>query len=305
MFRVTIQCSGLSPEKEEDSVEIAVSAIVNMLVLSSMYIVVALGFAFLFSILGILNLAHGALYMVGGYLCFQLVEGWHLNGWLSLIIATAIVGAFGLFLEKFCFRPFSWDLNRIIIICIAISVALTNTVNIMVGVTVRSIPAFVSGVIKAGAFSLSSERLVTFIIGGCLLAFMVWFINKTRTGQQMQAISQNLTASKLTGINVFRVSALACAMACALAALAGCLMGAYLNLNTFMGDTILWKAIVILTLGGIGSIGGIFFAGIIIGSLDAILPVFVTGATSDAIALGIIIVILIFRPQGFFGHEVT
>jgi branched-chain amino acid transport system permease protein len=274
-----------------------------MLVLSSMYILVALGFAFLFSIMGILNFAHGAIYMVGGYICYQFAVEYGLNQWISLLLAVLIVASFGLFLEKFCFRPLFGDLNRTIMVSIGIIVVLETTVNILVGTSTRSLPAFIPGILRAGVISLSAERLVTFIIGGVLLGIIVWFINTTKQGQQMQAVSQSLEGAVLQGIEVHHISAIACVMACALAAIAGCLMGAFLSLTPFMGDYMLVKALELVILGGIGSVTGIFFAGLIIGSLDATLPLFISGAASQAIALGIIIVILLFRPQGFFGRE--
>ena len=283
--------------------ELTVTTLINMLVLSSMYILVALGFAFLFSIMGILNFAHGAIYMVGGYICYQFAVEYGLNQWLSLLLSVLIVASFGLFLERFCFRPLFGDLNRTIVVSIGIIVVLENTVNILVGTSTRSLPAFVPGILRAGALSLSAERLVTFLIGGALLAAIIWFIRRTKPGQQMQAISQNLEGAALQGISIHRISALACVMACGLAAVAGCLMGAFLNLTPFMGDYMLVKAIELVILGGIGSMGGIFFAGLIIGSLDATLPLFISGAASQAVALGIIVVILLFRPQGFFGRE--
>jgi branched-chain amino acid transport system permease protein len=132
---------------------------------------------------------------------------------------------------------------------------------------------------------------------------MVSFIKKAKLGQQMQAVSQNTEGAALQGISVNRVSALACILACGLAAVAGCLMGAIFNLSPFMGGHMLLKALELVILGGIGSIGGIFFAGILIGTLDATLPLFIGGAASEAIGLSIIIIVLLFRPQGFFGRE--
>jgi branched-chain amino acid transport system permease protein len=285
--------------------QLGVTTLINMLVLSSMYILVALGFVFLFNIMGILNFAHGVIYMVGGYICFQFAVGFGLNIWLSLVLTVAVVSCLGLFLERFCFGPFFRDLNFTIVICIGIILVLENAVNMTVGTSTRSIPAFVPGILKAGIISLSLQRLITFIIGGALLAITLWFFRSTRLGQQMQAASQNLEGAALQGISIHRVSAIACAIACGLAALAGCLMGAYLNLTPFMGDDMLIKVLEILILGGIGSISGTVFAGLIIGSLDAVLPLFISGAASQAVALGVIIVILLFRPQGFFGREVS
>jgi branched-chain amino acid transport system permease protein len=253
--------------------------------------------------MGILNFAHGAIYMVSGYICYQLAVEWGLNQWVSLLLSVIIIGAFGLFLEKYCFRPFFGNLKRTIVVCIAIIIILETTVNVTVGTLVRSLPAFVPGILMAGIISISAEKLITFVIGGSLLAAMVSFIKKTKLGQQMQAVSQNTEGAALQGISVYRVSALACTLACGLAAVAGCLMGAIFNLSPFMGGHMLLKALELVILGGIGSIGGIFFAGILIGTLDATLPLFIGGAASEAIGLGVIIIVLLFRPQGFFGRE--
>jgi len=283
--------------------QLTLITVVNALVLSSMYILVALGFAFLFSIMGILNFAHGAIYMVSGYICYQLAVEWGVNQWLSLLLSVMIVGAFGLFLEKYCFRPFFGNLNRTIVVCIAIIIILETTVNVTVGTLVRSLPAFVPGILRTGFISVSAEKLVTVMIGGSLLAAMIWFIRRTKLGQQMQAISQDVEGAALQGISVHRISALACVLACGLAAVAGCLMGAIFNLSPFMGGHMLLKALELVILGGIGSVGGIFFAGLIIGTLDATLPLLIGGAASEAIGVGVIITVLLFRPQGFFGRE--
>ena len=270
-----------------------------------MYILVALGFAFLISIMGIVNFSHGAIYMVAGYICFQLAVEYGWNQWISLIVATAVVSAFGLFLERYCFRFATENLDRMIVITIAIIVILENFVNVTVGVFVRALPSFAPGILKVGSLSFSMEKVLTFLIGGTLLAAIIWFTRRTTLGLQMQAVSQNLAGATLQGINVHRISALACAMSCGMAAIAGCLMGAIFNLGPYMGHNILVKALELVILGGIGSVGGIFFAGVIIGTMDAVLPILTNGPTSQAIALAIIITILVFRPQGFLGRQLA
>lgn len=284
--------------------EIAAETAVNALVLSSMYILVALGFALLLSIMGVLNFAHGAIYMVGGYICYQLAVEFGLNQWLSLLLSALIVGLFGLFLERFCFRPFFGDMFRTIVMAIALILILETTVNVTVGVHIRSLPAFVPGIIKAGAISVSAERLVTFVVGGVLLLGMTLFIRRAKVGQQMLAVAQDPEGAALQGISVHRISALACAVGCGLAAVAGSLMGAVLSLSPFMGGYMLVKAIQLVILSGIGSIGGVLVGGLIIGSIDATLPVFTSGAVTQAVGLGIIVILLLFRPQGLFGREV-
>jgi branched-chain amino acid transport system permease protein len=280
-----------------------VTTIINMLIVSSMYTLVALGFAFLFNMLGILNLAHGSIYMIGGYICYSLVVGLGFNQWAGLGITTLLLAAFGIFLEKYCFRPFVGDFNRTVMICVAITIVLQTIVNNLVGSRIMAIPAFVEGVLRTGFFSVNYERISTFAMGVLLLMVIVLLVNRTRWGQQMQAIAQNMEGASLQGINVHRVSAFACALGCGLAALAGCLMGAFTRLGPFMGDFMLVKVLVIVMLAGVGSFGGIFVGGLILGSLDAVLPVVLGGAVSDAVSITIVIVILLFRPKGFFGHE--
>jgi branched-chain amino acid transport system permease protein len=271
--------------------------------LSSMYILMALGFALLLSIMGVLNFAHAVIYMAGGYICYELAVVFGVNQWLSLVLATLIVGSFGLFLERFCFRPFFGDPNRTIVIALALIVILESAVNILVGSYVRSIPSFAPGVIRGRGVSLSIERLVTFIIGTVLMLMLVFFIRKTKIGQQMLAVSQESIGAVLQGINIYRVSAVATFIACALAAVAGSLMGAIFNLNPFIGDQMLVKAIEVVILAGIGSIAGVLPAGLILGTLDSFLPLVLSGSATDALGLGIVIIILLFRPQGLFGHE--
>jgi branched-chain amino acid transport system permease protein len=283
--------------------EQSVTTLINILVLSSMYILVALGFAFLFNMLGILNLAHGAIYMIGGYLGLALIRGLGLDEWMALVLATIIMAGFGVFLEKFCFRPFVGDFNRTVMICVVITIALQTGVNIIAGTEILSLPPFAKGVFTAGPLIVSYERIVTLAIGFSLLVLITWFVNFTRWGHQLQAVSQNIEGATLQGINIHRISALACAIGCAMAALSGCLIGAYLSLGPFMGDFMLVKILMVVFLAGAGSILGIFIAGFALGTLDGILPVLLNGAVSDAIAVGVVVLLLLIRPQGFFGHE--
>ncbi|MBN2039721.1 MAG: branched-chain amino acid ABC transporter permease [Spirochaetes bacterium] len=284
--------------------ELVITTIINSLILWAMYILTALGFAFLFNMLRIFNLAHGAIYMMGGYICYYLTMGIGLNNWLALLVATILIAAFAVFLERFLYRRFAGNFNHIVMVCVVIVVVLQTTVNIMVGDRRLAIPQFAEGVFKLGAISVSYERLVTLAVGAILLAIVLFFVNKTRIGQQMRAVAQNRRGAILQGINIHRISAIAFALGCGMAAIAGCLMGAYLRLSPFMGDFMLVKVLIIFMLAGAGSIGGVIISGLILGVLTATLPVLVSGAASDAIIIGIVIILLIIRPQGFFGYEV-
>ena len=127
---------------------------------------------------------------------------------------------------------------------------------------------------------------------------MSYFIQKTKIGQQMLAVSQDREGAALQGINVNRTAAIAMVIACALAALSGTFMSSLYYLGPFMGDSILMKAIEVVILSGIGSIGGILAGGLIIGFMDAILPVYMDPLVAQAITIVIIILILLIRPKG-------
>ncbi len=280
-----------------------VAIMTQVIVLASIYILVALGFAFLFSMLGILNFAHGAIYMIAAYICFYLVTAAGLNQWLGLLITTLLISGFGVFLEKFCFRPFVGNFTRTVMVCIGLGTILVTTINIKAGTENMAIPAFVNGVLRAGPVSISWEKIVTMGIGVVLLVLVMWFFNRTRMGQQMQAVAQNKVGAALQGISINRSSSIACALGCGLAAIAGCLMGAYLNLGPYMGDFMLIKVLILVMLAGVGSLGGLVIGGLALAILDGVLPVIISGAASSAIAVAIVVVLLLIRPQGFFGHE--
>ena len=283
--------------------EVAAQSVVNILMLSAIYILVALGFALLLNVLGILNFAHGAIYMVGGYICYELIMGVGINQWISLLISTVTVGLLGLAMERVFFRPFLGDMNRTVVITLGLIIILVATINVTVGSYIRRIPSFVPWILRSGGISVSGDRLATFAIGSLLLVAAILFIRKTKTGLQMLAISQDRDSAALQGIKIHRIFAVTTAIGCALAAVAGSLMGAVLSLSPLMGDNMLIKAIEIVILAGIGSIGGVLIGGLILGAVDAILPLFISGSATDLIGLSIIIVLLLLRPQGLFGHE--
>ena len=170
-----------------------------------------------------------------------------------------------------------------VLVCVGITVVLQNIVNDMLGTQVMAVPRFVRGVFRAGLVSVSYERMLTFAIGGVLTAAIILFVRGTESGQQMQAITQNREAALLQGINVNRVQSLACAIGCGLAAVAGSLMGAYTNLSPFMGDDMLATILMLVILAGAGSTGGIVIVGVILGSMNAVLPVLLTGDYAQAI----------------------
>src|SRR5208283_5929584 len=149
--------------------QVVVATAINVCILSSMYILTAVGFALLFSMLGILNFAHGAIYMIGGYIGFEISERLGLNPWAATVLSVLVMGAFGIIMEKFFFRPFVGNFNRTVMVCIAITIVAQTAINIIEGGKIQALPVFVEGVFKAGLISVSYQRVVTFVIGIVLM----------------------------------------------------------------------------------------------------------------------------------------
>jgi branched-chain amino acid transport system permease protein len=283
--------------------ELAIQTVTNILILSAVFILLALGFAFILNMMGVFNLAHGAIFMAAGYMSYLFIVKAGLGHWIALPLTVIVIAALGIFLERFCFRPFIGDFNRQVMICIAITVILTTTVNIWLGTQFVSIPTFMTGVLGSPPYSTRWDSVMTFVIAAVILVLVILFVNRTKWGAQMQAITQNLEGAVLQGISFHRMAAIACVIGCALAAIAGIFMGTIYNLSPFMGDATLVKVLMLVILAGVGSFHGTFIIGLVMGALYAGLPMLIPGAGSDVVAVIIVLVILLIRPQGLFGHD--
>ena len=279
--------------------------LINTLVLGVMYILAALGFAFIFNMLGTMNLAHGSLYMVGAYLCYYLCAAAGLNNWVAMVIAAIVLAAVGLLLEKVMFRPFLADFDRIVMISVGLITIGQTIANILTGNKAMVIPAYAAGITRIAGTSVSNERLVTFGVGLVLLLIALYIVNYTALGRQMEAVSQDRLGAALQGININRVSAIVCAIGIGLAAVAGCFMGAYQGLSSNMGDTMNLRILMLVMLAGAGSMNGILIAGTVMGFLDTIFPLYFAGNAGSAIPIAIVVVLLLIKPKGFFGHEMN
>lgn len=282
----------------------AVPHIVNVLMISSVYVLAALGFAIVFSVMQIMNFAHGAIYMVGGFVCyfFWIVLG--LNPWAALPLTMLVMALFGLFLEKFCFRPFQRDFEKAVIMAIALVIILRTGADLTVGTLAKGLPSLLPGIVEVENIRVSADRLLVLAICIALLVALTLFIKKSKAGWAMLAIAADRDGAALQGIDINRISGLACAIGCGLAGLAGGLVGSVLVLHVAIADVMLVKIIAVVIVSGIGSIGGIWAGGLMMGALDTLCPYFMSAAASDSVGLGLIVLILLIRPQGFFGYEV-
>lgn len=277
--------------------------LVNTLVLASMYILASLGFAFIFNMLGTVNLAHGSFYMLAAYITYYFSAKAGINNWLAMLISAVVLAVLGMVMERFCFRLFHTQFSRVVMVSVAVMTILQTTATLIAGSQTLSIESFASGASKLGAISISNEKIVTFIIGIILLCITLYIVYRTKLGREMEAVAQDRLGAALQGIPIHKVSALVCALGFALAAIAGSMMGAYQQLSPYMGDTINTRILMLVMLAGAGSMNGIIITGTIMALLDSVCPVVFQSYTASAVSCSVIVILLLIRPKGFFGHE--
>ncbi|MBA7599569.1 High-affinity branched-chain amino acid transport system permease protein LivH [subsurface metagenome] len=285
------------------SIDALAQSILNGFSSAGIYILVALGLTLVLSIMNIVQLSHGEIYMLGAYSVYYMVVGLGLNFFLALVISTLFIGGLGILLERFCFRPFRGQPERALIISIGLILLLQNAVLSIAGGTPKSYTSPFTGVLHILGVSISWERLIIVLIGFGLVVALFLFIRMTKTGQAMLAISQDRDGAALQGINIDRISAVAMFLGCGLAAIAGALVGSLFSISPTMGGFALMKGIAVIILGGLGSIPGAVVGGLVLGLIDGIMPVLTTTYIAGLIGFAVIIIILIFRPQGIWGHE--
>ncbi|MEW6663691.1 MAG: branched-chain amino acid ABC transporter permease [Thermodesulfobacteriota bacterium] len=283
---------------------VAVQSIVNGLMSGWIYILVALGLTLVLSITGIVMLAHGEMYMIGAYVAYLFAVILGLHYFVAIVASMILVGSLGIVLERFLFRRLRHDVDRALILAISLIIGLQTVVVLISGTSsTLSIPSPIQGVVAFAGFRLSWERVITIIVSVVLVAILLFFVHRTKTGQAMLAVSQDSEAAALQGVKINRVYSTAMFLGCALAAAAGALVGAIFSLTPHMGSLAITKGIAAIILGGLGSIWGVIIGGLILGLIDGVVPPLLSVHMADIMGFIVIIVILLVRPQGLLGHE--
>ena len=293
--------------------ESIIQQLINGLILGSFYALVALGYSMVYGIIKLLNFAHGDVYMTGAFVClstFSVVQGF-LPGWpgiiLSIVVAMIISGFVGYLSQRFAYRPML-QAPRLSLLITAIGVSLV-IYNIAMVITNSQPLFFTSGLdnsagIRFGGLTITYIQLILLITSAGLMLGLNFFIKGTMIGKAMRAISLDQDTCRLMGINVNKVIALTFIIGSALAAVAGGLACVYYgNVQYNMGYTIGIKAFTAAVIGGIGSIPGAMLGGILLGILEAIGTQFLDSSWKDVFAFGLLIIMLIFRPNGLFGKS--
>ena len=284
--------------------------LINGLALGAIYALIALGYTMVYGVLRFINFAHSDVFMVGAfagyYLARYIPEGSGMGaGVLVLAGAMVICALLGVVIEKLAYRPLRGRSTlTVLITAIGVSLLLQNLGQRVFGANPKSFPQlfperhfqFESGLV------ISSSQILVFVVTILLLFGLRYVVLRTRMGTAMRALSNNPTAASLMGVSTDRVISFTFALGSALAAAGGILYASnYPSIDPLMGTLPGLKAFVAAVLGGIGNIAGAAIGGIVIGLVETGVVAFGGSTYRDAVAFGVLILILLVRPTGLLG----
>lgn len=284
--------------------------LINGLSLGSIYALIALGYTMVYGIVKLINFAHGDIMMIGAYTAYFVLKAFGTNVLgmaAAFVIAMIVCGLLSIVIERFAYRPLrSAPRLNSLITAIGVELILQNAMRVLpfVGPDPRQFPTFAVKTFNAGLVTISNIQLIVIILSALLMFALNYIVNYTKTGKAMQAVSYDLQASSLMGISVNKTIAFTFAIGSVLAAAGGILYAtAYPQIDPLLGYMPGLKAFIAAVLGGIGSIPGAMFGGILLGVAETMTKGFLSSQFADAISFSILIIILLVKPTGIFGKS--
>ena len=275
------------------------SYLINGISLGSVYAIIALGYTMVYGIARMLNFAHGDIIMVGGFTVFTIVTTMGGSPVVGILASVVVCTVLGVTIERVAYRPLR-DASplAVLITAIGVSYLLQNVALLIFGSNARQFTSVITVPalkLAGGKLSISSVTIVTILSCIVIMAALMTFINKTKMGQAMLAVSEDRGAATLMGINVNRTISVTFAIGSALAAVAGVLLcSAYPSLSPYTGS-----------MPGIKAFVAAVFGGILLGIIENLAKAYISSQLSDAIVFSVLIIVLLVRPTGILGKKMT
>lgn len=302
----------------------------NGLSIGSVYAIFALGYTLIFSILGIINFAHGAIFTLGAYFTYTLMGGaFGFNGLLAnaslpvqlpfaiaLIVGSSLAGLVGVAIERLAFRPLrrrQADPLLTVVSSLGVAVVVVNLIQYLVGAEIYTFPADAYGNLPAAInfgtaarpVMIRSVQVVIFAVSVVILTILSFLINRTKFGKAMKAVAEDPVTSSLLGIDTDRFIVLTFFVSSFLGGLAGTLVGSSVSIaGPYFGIAFGLKGLAVIVLGGLGSIPGAVLGGLVIGLVEAFVPADYS-AYKEAVAFGILFLMLLVKPSGLLGRSLV
>jgi len=293
-----------------------VQQLFNGLSLGAIYALIAIGYTMVYGIIGMINFAHGEIYMIGGYVGLVTLASIGVGSGLPaamvilimLLVAVVVTGAYGFTIEKFAYAPVRGSQRLVALIsAIGMSIFLQNWVALGQGARDMAVPVLVSGAFQ---ISLDSDFVVTapyarvmiILVAVVLMTLLTIYIKYSRTGRASRACSQDMHMANLLGINTDRIISYTFIIGAMLAAVGGVLIALAIGkLNPFIGFIAGIKAFTAAVLGGIGSVPGAMLGGVLLGLAETFAAAYISSQYKDIVAFALLVLILLLRPSGLLG----
>lgn len=289
-----------------------IQQIINGLSLGAIYALIALGYTMVYGILKFINFAHGEIFMLGAFSGFYIARmmGLHessiVGALVVLILSMSVCAVIGVTIEKLAYKPLrSASKLTVLITAIGVSLFLQYTGQLVFGADPKSFPTILTNVtFNIGGASIGSNQIVVIVSSLLLMLGLTTIVQKTKIGTAIRAVSNNLTAASLMGININNVISFTFVLGSSLAAAAGILYSInYPSIDPLMGILPGLKAFIAAVLGGIGNFPGAVLGGLVIGLVETFTVGYLSPTYRDAIAFAILIIILLVKPTGLLGKK--
>ena len=287
-----------------------ISYLINGLSLGSVYAIIALGYTMVYGIAKMLNFAHGDVIMIGAYVALISMTQAGMPPAAAVVIAVCVCTLLGIVIERIAYKPLrnASSSLAVLITAIGVSYLLQNVALLIFGANAQTFPSVINwkGLSLAGGrLNISGETIVTIVVCLVIMAALMTFVQKSKPGQAMRAVSEDKGAAQLMGINVNGTIALTFAIGSALAAIAGVLLcSAYPSLTPYTGALPGIKAFVAAVFGGIGSIPGAFIGGLLLGVIEIFGRAYISSQMADAIVFAVLLIVLLGKPTGLLGKKI-
>jgi len=272
-------------------------------VISAIYAMLAVGFTLIFGVARILNLAHGSFYALGAYGVYALTADAHLPLFLAAPVAVLLVALFGVAVERVLVRPLRRSTLAVLMITLAVALMVEQVLLLIFGSEARNVPSMVNATFHLMGADVSGQRLLALSGAIVILSGLWFFMQRTRLGSAILAISQDAEAAQYMGIPSDRIYSLVMGLSAGIAAAAGVLVAPFQTVIPGMGLLPLVKAFAIVVVGGLGSIVGSIVGALLLGYTETIIAFKISIEWSQIVSVAAVLITLILRPAGFFGKR--
>ncbi|HEV8530483.1 MAG TPA: branched-chain amino acid ABC transporter permease [Methylomirabilota bacterium] len=275
--------------------------VISGLLAGSLYAMVALGLGLIFGVMRVLNVAHGPLLMLGAYTTFWLFHWVGLNPYLSLLVSMPALFVVGVVLQRLLVRRVvdAPELSSLLL-TFGVSIAIVNLTQLAFTSDLRSVE-YLTGSFVLGPFAFSKSRVIACAFALVITAGAFYFLQKTRLGKAVRAVSQSREGAQVCGINVQGIHMLAFGVAAALAAAGGTLIAVMVAIQPEMGQVYTFKSFLVIVLGGAGNYPGALLGGLLLGLIEQLSSLFLTTQVNEAVAYILLVLVLLVRPTGLLG----